>query len=969
MRKIFIFALVILLGFTASAVNLQPTIENATYRISIPIDFGVNPRFVVTQKATNISREVRPEVRVAFSGSEPKIKATTVDKYDGIIAWSTKKGDVTDIFKLEGENLLAKSYTQVGNKLIFSFGKGKYAQVKLEVELAQNENESPSFIMGMIPLKNGYFSLGFVGISETNPEKIDFLYQPLAWSWRRFPSQSCMTEEAFCTTAATFINLNNYTEGIAPAPEMIPYRYALAENWSNKNGNKIGEGFAYTQRKGNSLFGLGLRNSRGKAQPTVFAPLLGGENSRMTLGQKFSFTCKYILTPGDWMAGTDYILRNVIKYKNERQNGICTLNQTLENMIAFGMNDKLSGWKEEYKAFDYRFDAPGTVKMVSALHALGIALVTGDNEIYKRRALPLIEYEMSHKKFLFAIDTLQHMQFPSHEIDGPACEVGELSGLYLLTGKSTPAFVTESERIFGKARQLNLQTVSSGASWQNYLAKYRISGNKADLAKAENGANAYIDEMLQKYSNHFVSSLDPTDTVPFFQIEFTTNIYDLFELYEITNNQKYLNASHKGARQLLLWCRSNPMAPDSAITVNKGDTVSGIFYGRREGINNEQFIPGNYTSHIAEQKIPAWRTSLVGTFPETPLTYIWGPIMLAHHAAWFLRLAALTGDKLLADAAYNAVIGRYANFPGYYFTSLNTNVYQKEDYPLKEYYDIKYNAIFYNHLWPHIALINDFIVSDAYYRSGKQIDFPSVYAPGYAFLTSKVYGAETGNIFNNKNIQLWMPINSLSSCNVALNHLFGIASDALYVVLMNTSNDEMNSDVVLNQDKIPFDSNHAYSTLVYSANGKTSKGSDFVNGKLTVKIPAQSLVAVKIEGLIVKAPFENRYNGNEIKGAKDGFMRKETGIATIGTLTGMLINLTKNSTDAYIYSNTKETVTRKATLKYKIGDGEWLMKTDEIYPFEFSIPIKNQEQKLTFKWIGEGIDGKIHESEEYQLKN
>ena len=156
-----------------------------------------------------------------------------------------------------------------------------------------------------------------------------------------------------------------------------------------------------------------------------------------------------------------------------------------------------------------------------------------------RRALPLIEYEMSHKKFLFAIDTLQHMQFPSHEIDGPACEVGELSGLYLLTGKNTPAFLKESNRIFGKARQLNLQTVSSGASWQNYIAKYRISGNIVDLEQAEKGANAYIDKMLQKYSDHFVSSLDPTDTEPFFQIEFSTNIYDLFELYEITNNQKY----------------------------------------------------------------------------------------------------------------------------------------------------------------------------------------------------------------------------------------------------------------------------------------------------------------------------------------------------------------------------------------------------------------------------------------------
>ncbi len=969
MKKIFIAGLIIWFGLTSFAADKRPLIENASYEISIPIDFNKNPRFVVTQKATKLSREVCPEVRVAFSGTDPLIKPTTVDKYDGIIAWGTKKGDVKDIFKMEGESLTAKSYTQVGNRFVFSFPKGKYAQVTLEVELPQTGSESPSFIMEMNPVKEGYFSLGFIGIGEINPQKLDFLYQPLVWSWKRFPTESCQTEEAFCTTAVTFVNTSNFTEGIAPAPEMIPYRFALATNWNNKNGNKIGEGFAYSNRKGNSLFGLSVRNTNGNAQPTLFAPLLGGEGSKMEPGQKFSFTCKYLLTPGDWMAGTDFLLRDIANYKNERQNGTCSLNETLENMINLGMNDRFSGWKEEYKAFDYRFDAPGTVKMVSALNALGIALVTGDDEIYKRRALPLIEYEMSHKKFLFSIDTLQHMQFPSHEIDGPACEIGELSGLYLLTGKSTPAYVKESERVFGKSRQLNLQTVSSGASWQNYMAKYLISDDKEDLNIAEKGANDYIGKMLKTYSNHFISSLDPTDSVPFFQIEFTTNIYDLFELYEITGKQIYLDAAHKGARQLLLWCRSNPMAPDSVVTVNEGDTVSGVFYGRREGINSEEFVQGDYTSHVTETKIPAWRTSLVGTFPETPLTYIWGPIMLANHAAWFMRIAALTGDKLLADAGYNAIIGRYANFPGYYFTSLHTNVYQLQDYPAKDYYDIKYNAIFYNHLWPHIALLNDFLISDAYYRSGRQIDFPSVYAPGYAFLASKVYGAKPGKIYGNENIQLWLPQKAMRSCNTAINHLFGIGNDGLYLILMNTSNSVQNSDMELNQDKVPFDSDKQYSTSIYSADGNITKGNAMINGKISVSIPSQSMVVVKMEGLIMNDQFVDRYNEVDATNSENSFLRFETGNKRLGTITGMLINLRKNSTDAYVYSTVNETVTRKVTLKYKIADSEWQEKTDCIYPYEFSIPIKNAEQKLTFKWVSEGVDGKESESKEFVLNN
>ena len=98
--------------------------------------------------------------------------------------------------------------------------------------------------------------------------------------------------------------------------------------------------------------------------------------------------------------------------------------------------------------------------------------------------------------------------------------------------------------------------------------------------------------------------------------------------------------------------------------------------------------------------------------------------MLTHHAAWLLRLAHHANDPLLRDAAENAVLGRYANFPGYYFKSFETNVYQRVDYPLHPYQDLKYNAIFYNHVWPHIALIVDYLVSDAFAQVGRPRRLP-----------------------------------------------------------------------------------------------------------------------------------------------------------------------------------------------------------------------------------------------------
>jgi hypothetical protein len=971
MKKI---VLILLLSccFVGFAFNSSNEIENNKYKVIVIKQQKEELKFLVTDKTSKISRTLTPKIHIAFSSQNPNLVPSTVDSYNGIVGWKAKNDKViNNIFNLDGIDIIASEVETQKNKLVFTFKPCEFGVATLEIELPKGE-ESPSVVMRIKIAKEGWYSMGFTGITAVEKERLDFLYQPLTWSWKRFPSQSCITEEAYSTTAATFINFEGMTEGIAASPEMIPYRYALSTRWSNKTSNKVGTGFAYSEKKGNSLFGFLLRNNEGLAQPTLFAPLLGGENSFMKKGQEFRFVCKYILTAGDWVSGTEFLLRNVFKYKNERQNVVLSLNQTLENMIDLGMNDRLSGWLDEYKGFDYIQDAPGTVKIVSALHALGIALSTGDYEIYKHRALPLIEYIMSREKFLFSyrkgIDGNINFQSPSHFLNGPCAEIGELAGLYQMTGGKSVVFKKEAERLFGKARKLNLETVSEGATWKDYMAKYKISGNSNDLMKAEEGAKSYIDKFVNKYPEDFASNSGLKDKEASFQNDFTTNIYDLFELWEITKNKVYLEASRIGARQLALWARSNPMAPDSLITVNKGGKVEGVFPGRRDGTLENQFKIRDMSTKIAEQKIPAWRTSLVGLVPEQQGTYTYGPIMLSHYAAWFLRIAALTNDKLLADVAYNAIIGRYANYPGYYFTSLDTNVYQGEDYIKHDYKDVKYNAIFYNHVWPHIALINDFLISDAFYRSKGKIDFPSVYAPGYAFLTSKVYGGKSGEIYGNKNINLWLPRNALKKNNVAFNHVFGVGKDALYLALMNTSKKEEYADIQLNQDKIAYDSDKNYQILVYDADGIASKA-NMTNGRISVKIPANSLITVKINDLVINVPLININDKSNENENNENYFREINNEESLGTITGMMINLATDFSDAYIYSDVTEKNVKKAILQYKIGNNDWQQSEDSIYPYEFSIHLSNSKQPIIMKWLSEDNNGKITESKEMKLVN
>jgi hypothetical protein len=964
MRLTFVISAFCLLVFSGCDNNQADKIENSIYKIVVPDDFKSSSTIFVSYKPGKIERNLKPALRIVYSKEDPQITSASVDGYQGIIGWRRESKQIEkNIFNLEGLDIVATDYKMDGDKFIFDYETTQFGNVTMQIHL-KKDSPAPRITFNLKVSKTGWYSIGFTGLTSENHENLDFLYQPLTWSWKRFPSETCITEEAFCTTAAAFINTQGFTEGIAPAHDMIPYRYAFSTHW-NEAGNQENKFWgSFPEKKGNSLFGLSIRNQKGNAQPMIFAPLLGGEGSYMSEGDEYSFSSNYILVSGDWIEGSNYILGNLFNYKNERKNATYSLNQSLENMISFAMNDRFSGWEEEYKAFNYRFDAPGTVKMVSALHPLSLSVLTGDIDIYKRRALPLIEYVMSREKFLFAIDTAQKIQNPSFRLKGPAAEIGELAGLYQFTNNQNPVFREEALRIFGKPRMLNLETVSVGNTWKDYLELYRITSNPEMLKKAEEGAMEYIYDYVEKYPTDFTSNSGLIDRQAAFQTDFSTNIFDLYELFEITQNRHYLDAAYIGARHLLLWTRSNPVVPDSFITVNQGGKVDGIFPGRREGVVNHNFVSRDVVTTVSENKIEAWRTSLNGLFPEQHGTYAFGPIMLSHHAAWFLRLATLKNDKILADAAYNSIIGRYGNFPGYYFTSLHTDVYQKADYPLRDYYDIKYNAIFYNHVWPHIALLTDFLFSDAFYRSEGEIDFQSVYAPGYAFLTSKVYGGMPGKIFDEDGIRPWLPSNAIKSCSNVFNHFFGIGNNALYLVLINTSKSMEKIDILLNQDVISYKSGKTYKASVLDNKGKIVSSTEMLNGKINANLAPNTLQVIRIEDIKIEIMNSHEFSESSLSETNNGYFRMESMHQSIGNVTGMSIRSIDGSSDLYIYSDVMPYIIKKARLLYrKSGSEKWVEIEDSSYPFEFSIHIGNQKANHEFIWKSESKDGRWYQSE------
>lgn len=932
-----VFTLGLSLGASADAKAIA--LQNHAYRLEVFVD-----AIAVTRLGTpGLTRQIRPELTLQFSASEPGYTDAGAEGSTRVAAWKYPGTNtaVRDFWSVGAPATL--SATRVANttprSVELEFVPTPAGQLTLTIQLDEG-TAPPAFAWRLTATQSGWFSVGFTGLTARAPASLDFLYQPLVWSWRRFPVAAVLTTENFATTAAVFTNAANATEGLAPDVAEIPYRFAT---------------FA------NARFGLGLRDPAGQARPVVFAPILGGAGSKLATGDTRTFTVRYLLQAGDWYAGLTHFYRAIAGYRNERQNATCSLNETFERIVDYAMDDVYGGWVADLKGSDYRFDVPSAVKNVAASHVLSVALTTGDPEIYRRRGLPMLEYLLSREKYLYADDETITTQSPSHFLRGPAVELGELAALHQLTGGRDSVYGRETARLFGQPRKLNLNTETGAASWQDHLARYRIDRSSADLQAAREGADKLIGDMVTTLPADFSTTAGLRDNKAAFATDFMPPLYDLVELYEQTGERRYLDAALTAARHLLLWQRSNPMAPQTTITVNTGGRVPGVFPGRRQG-KEEGFTAYDTTTVIPEQRVEAWRTSLVGTLPEQPGTYRHGPVMLAHHAAWLLRLSHLGSDPLLADAANNAVIGRYANFPGYYFTSLETNVYQQPDYPLHSFYDVKYNAIFYNHVWPHIAMLQDFLVSEAFAKSGGRVDFPSAYAPGYAFLTSKVYGHRAGKVFGESGVRLWLPRRAFRSSETALNHVFGVGPDATYLILSNTRPAEVTADLTLDADILHLDSGKAYPITFQSSDGTSEKG-ELRDGRLRVRVGAGNLVSVKIHGLknlaaLPALPEETADSESASTAATDYFRLSDN--AETGTVTGMILRFGAR-TDAFIYTDRTEKQARKATLRYHLGSAPEAEIVDTRYPYEFSLPLADPSASLRARLLIEDLDGTVTE--------
>jgi hypothetical protein len=866
-----------------------------------------DPQFAVRP---NRVKGVGYSIETWFTGEDESAVADSMntmvgDGFDPKILKGNQKGRISDVFRAGERVTLTAASSEAHDGLIkWTFdGGGRFL---LSATMSLPANGEPVLRVSFVPQKDGWYSVGYTGAPAVAPGEAEEFFQSPFWTRKRFPERSYLTTHR-TTLPGTLVGAQGHVVGVLADPSLLPFQPLPV----------------FT----NFPFGVTVRNAEGLAQPIVFCPTLGGFGSQRRAGEKVSFDLRLFVAKGDIDTAYEYLARNLMQVRDFRRNDLCSINTTIDNIIDYTLTP-FSLFDEELRGASYETDLPNSVNNVTGLHPLSLAVILDREDLYRRRALPMIEAGLSRTKRLFSNDP----KVGSHSdwtLKGPNMVGSELATLSAFSHGRAAALLEIAKRDTrgdGVARNLEL---------------YRAIGNDTYLRKAKAVADSYIAAMPKKESQISIQCWS-----------LRTPWVVLVELYEATGDRRYLDASVYGAREFTKFLWLGPIVPkgDVQFPVNPGGVAPIYWYMAGKG---KQPMPA------AEGTMPAWRSSEIGLTTEAPGTSTGHRgVFLATPAVWLFRLGQRADESFFRDLARDALVGRSRNFPGYHLNTERTDVYERADFPLRPSKELSYNSFHYNHIWPHVAMLFDFLVTDVEGLSGRQILFPGHYVETYAYLQSRVYGAEPGRFYDQREAWLWMPRGLVQTDNVEINWLAARSAGGLCLALANQSHKAQRFTVRLDHKRL---SGMDGRVRVLCWKGEQAVPDlSTTDGVLTLEIGPRELVSLRLDGVQAKTEFQERLVGGKPTPA-GGSIALDFG----RTGAAHLITMGAGLSTGYAFLRAEPGVYRAVRLEARIGDTRKSYE-DNAYPHEFSVPLPDGAPFI-FRFVTEDAKGKKEQSPEYTV--
>lgn len=816
---------------------------------------------------------------------ELKLNVTVTEDAQGKRSWDFGGGKMklsgrdaagtTDPFRAGiRHDLRADRVESEGNVMRWSFPAAEDFSLTAELSLPQGGGE-PVISYKIQAKRSGHFSVIFTGMPGVTDADAAPVPQPAA-GWNTNQANFVMLEvNERLPRAHVSDGRRNYMAVVHPDSAVWRDDMVLRET---------------------SRFGTMIRKEKGMFHPAVIAPVMGTAASKMDSGQEFSFKLLFALTEGDWQQGFRHVAENIYGLRDVRDNsGSGPLHLAIGRVMDF-LRDRngnnFAQWDAEQKYYNYWSDQSGIFKPFSPIFGLSAAVVLDDEDFYRHRALPVVEMALSRMGNVFApydiVKTGQAAASMQRKLGSPYVTVPQLATLWEFYQGRTYAFKYYAEK------------GAAGSRMTDFLALWRLTGDASKLQQAK--------ETALKASRRAGG-----------------DYFDFLEVYEATGEKGLLEAA---SRRLYTKISQNvnlfPAVPEKEMVFDRGGRVPVHYHSdgrhRRWGFPPPEGLP------TEEKRAPAWRGSEIGleTFSHHRAE-LW-----LNHPPQYLRAAAHAGDNFLRTVAHWAMVGRYGNYAGDNRTqrSLVTELPDAAEHPAWMQDFSSFNP---GHAWEAAGAMIDFLITDCFDRSGREISFPGSTMAGSHFRV-QAFGARPGRFYDEENVRLWCPPDLLSIDNPQLEWIAGWGNGKLYVAVWNQSSRGETAVLKFNQGRAAFPADAATRRWV---DNKEVSGGHAASREMNVSLSPRGIAAFAIDGVEIKKTLQGRLFASDCPKLGPGSIR--TMEAPFGKLHGLLLSMGPGLTNAFVYTDALPENVIVARFKWRQGEGGWKTVEDGVFPFEFSV--------------------------------
>ncbi|MBQ2967917.1 MAG: hypothetical protein IJE10_07365 [Clostridia bacterium] len=940
-----------------------------------------------------------------------------------------------DIYRSgEPEWLIPSTLEQLALNKIKMTAKGKLADITAIWTLEEGDLEPKVEVTATTNL-DGEYSFGFFNDpNEISRANVGYILTPFRWQERRFPEDPRLIPEEFSTTDHTQMtykaneNGQEITLGVAVDLDSIaPYRWTHTVPGYTKK-DVLGKEFTIDYTEEQSNFGLGTMGENGGVQPSVFAPLMGTLDSTFSVGDTYTFAYRplaSISTSGDnrgWYDCYAHVVKDLRNVYDYRDNYYASMTDTVFNLLNLMKDDEKSGWDEEMQGH-YNIEDTYRVTNSNGLAYLQCYMLTEDQELLMERTLPSIGTQLTRNSTHFNSEFSYESRSEgpiNKELTKTQFDLGNsnFEGAYVMTRGQMPIL-----RNIAKSNLMLTSVESGGLGLGNpsdALWYDRATGN-VSLSTAIEYADSYIE------NRSFSAATNYLNDKLFINVSYSPHFQSQLDMYEATGNAVYLDGAVEAARRFLPSLRTTDM-PSSKTDMYVADVEqikneSRIFnkdtwwwkdgQGYRRGATMVDVVDNtndsNYVKRatagalesalqVDDTEYPFWVTSRVGLGLEQ-FTTCYGRnanIFMSTWAGDILRLGYLSDDQLMMDMARNSIVGRFANYPGYYIDSYYLTP-GLPNYPIDGFDS---TSLYFHHIPVFMAAVQDYLFSNAWVKSEGKVDFPTTRSQGYVWFNTRHYGAEAGVMYDETDMWPWLKEGTLTITGASLydaqqiDWIGGRKDGRAAFALTNASDVDQTVTIAFNSDMKVKDGSKA---TVYDKAGNASLV-DVTDGAVTITIPAKGIRTIAVSGSGIAAPmyskvvFENEPNANNLymgnsamglmyKGNTYKSSYEENTWKGYKTETGYDVKAYALSVDprnymGYIFVGGRSTEARidekgvpagdgkngivKSTLTWHYeGDTEVHTETDTHFPYEFYLPVYDRAKKIVFNVETEFGNGEV----------